>query len=97
MSSAKLQMDRRSLETKVGTVVSNLMETAEALQAISIDLETKGELNQRADSDEIKVVATSIRALALHALSVSAGAIGLSERLATLGSVLDLAESEVSP
>jgi len=94
VSGTKLQIDRRSLEAKIGTVIANLMEASEQLQALSIELENKGELNQRADSDEVKQAATAVKATALHALNTAASAIGLSERLAMLGSVLSLAEGE---
>jgi hypothetical protein len=47
------------------------------------------ELSGHAEAEELKRVATGIRAAALHALLTATAAVGVSERLATVANVRD--------
>ena len=70
---------------------------ASALRGLAYTLDGFCGLNARAESEEIKQVAIGVRATAVQALLTASTAVGLSERLSTVATVLEGAQSDEAP
>ena len=89
-----LRLEDDSLSAQVRAAMSELLNGAEQLQGLAQTLDGFCGLSGHAEADEIKLVAIGIKATAVHALLNASTAVGLSERLATIATVL---EGVVSP
>jgi hypothetical protein len=84
-----LTLEDDVLSTRVRTTMGELLQGAEQLKGLAHALDGLCGLSARAEPEEIKQTAISIRATAVQALLTAASALGLSERLATVAHVLD--------
>ena len=84
-----LKLEDEVLTWQVRSAMGELLTGAEHLKGVAQMLDGYCELSAHAESDELRQVATGIRAAALHALLTASAAVGLSERLAAVANVRD--------
>ncbi|HKY34654.1 MAG TPA: hypothetical protein VJN18_01835 [Polyangiaceae bacterium] len=84
-----LRLEAETLTWQVRAAMGELLTGAENLKGVAQMLDGYCELSGHAEADELKQVATGIRAAALHALLTAMAAVGVSERLAAVASVRD--------
>jgi len=84
-----LKLEAETLTWQVRTAMGELMNGAESLKGVGQMLDDYCELSAHAEAEELRQVATGIRAAALHALLTASAAVGVSERLAAVASVRD--------
>ena len=84
-----LMLEDDALSTRVRTTMGELLQGAEQLRGLAHALDGLCGLNARAEPDEMKQTAISVRATAVQVLLTAATALGLSERLATVANVLE--------
>lgn len=84
-----LKLEDETLTWQVRSAMGELMTGAENLKGVAQMLDGYCELSSHADADELRQVATGIRAATLHALLTASAAVGLSERLAAVAKVRD--------
>jgi hypothetical protein len=89
----KLTLDARSLEDRVGRAVGELSSASETLRGLAVALDGYAGTSRAADFEDLRHAAIGIRASAVQTLLTACTVVGLSERLATFGGVLELAES----
>lgn len=82
-----LKLEAETLTWQVRTAMGELMTGAESLKGVAQMLDDYCELSSNAEAEELKQVATGIRAAALHALLTAMAAVGVSERLAAVANV----------
>lgn len=92
-----LTIDDDLLAARVRNTVGELIQGAEQLKGLAVTLDGFSSLTATAEPDEIKQVAIGVRATAVQAMLVASTAIGLSERLAIVATVLDHAEDAPEP
>lgn len=88
-----LTLEDDSLSAQVRAAMGELLNEAEQLKGLAQTLDGFCGLSGRAEADEIKLVAIGVKATAVHALLTASAAVGLSERLATIASVLEAVSS----
>lgn len=84
-----LRIEPETLTWQVRTAMGELMTGAQNLKGVAQMLDDYCELSGHAEPEELKQVATGIRAAALHALLTATAAVGVSERLAAVANVRD--------
>ena len=92
-----LILEDDTLPARVRTTMGELLQGAEQLKGLAQTLDGFCGLNGQAEPDEIKQVAIGVRATAVQALLTASTAVGLSERLSTVATVLDSAQSDQVP
>jgi hypothetical protein len=90
---AKLTLDARSLEARVGSAVGELVTATETLQGLATTLEAFHDTNARSDAEELRQAAIGIRASAVQTLLTACTVVGLSERFATFARVHEMADA----
>lgn len=93
-----LKVEPETLTWQVRTAMGELLTGAENLKGVAQMLDDYCELSSHAEPEELKQVATGIRAAALHALLTATAAVGVSERLAAVANIRDaLVDDEDDP
>ncbi|MFZ5892444.1 MAG: hypothetical protein ACOY0T_15400 [Myxococcota bacterium] len=88
-----LMLEIDTLALRVKAAMGELLQGAEQLKGLAQTLDGFCGLNAQAESDEIKQVAIGVRATAVQALLTASTAVGLSERLSTVATVLDAVQT----
>ena len=92
-----LMLEDEALTLRVKATMGELLQGAEQLRGLAQTLDGFCGLNAQAEPDEIKQVAIGVRATAVQALLTASTAVGLSERLSTVATVLDAVQEEDTP
>lgn len=94
-----LKLEAETLTWQVRSAMGELMNGAETLKGVAQMLDGYCDLPGHAEPEELKQVATGIRAAALHALLTATAAVGVSERLAAVANVRDglVDDDDVTP
>jgi hypothetical protein len=82
-----------SLEAQVKNAVSELSSSTETLRGLASALDNYGGTNARSDANALRQAAIGIRASAVQTLLTACTVVGLSERLATFGRILEAGEA----
>lgn len=85
-------IDAQALDARVSQTVSELTSAADTLRRLASDLEQYTLPQPRGgDAETLRLAATGVRASAVQVLLTACTAVGLAERMATFGRVLELA------
>jgi hypothetical protein len=92
----KLTLPRKTLETRVGTAISELASATETLRGLTTALDPYCGTSLRADAQELLHAAIGIRASAVQALLTACTVVGLAERLAAFARIYEVGNAETN-
>jgi hypothetical protein len=94
-----MNIEDATLSLHVRTTIGDVMTGAEQLRGLAHTLDSFCDLSGAAGADEMRQVAISIKATAVHALNIASNVAGLSDRLDSVATILEaiIPDSEPPP